>query len=193
MVTRFLRRATKNGGRAPAAVSRTPASPRRSRSYYLVAGVSLEQELERLRALPVFADGPLATGRPELKVRRAARRPNRLGFAVPAEFRLQVTAYPGIRPGDILETLLHELVHLHVGRAAEPHAWHGQTFKRTLATAMKQAYGMAIRPPSSTRHGTYAEAIEGLVTILGGLDRVGRDGKADLPVEVVVVAPDAGG
>jgi hypothetical protein len=160
MVTKFLRRATKSGRRAPAAAPRTPAPTRRSRSYYLVAGVALDQELERLRALPVFADGPLATRRPELKVRRASKRPNRLGFAVPTEFRLQVTAHPGIRPGDIQETLLHELVHLHVGRAAEAHAWHGQTFKQALAMAMKQAYGIAIRPPPSTRHGTYAEAIE---------------------------------
>jgi hypothetical protein len=129
-------------------------------TYYLVAGLALDQELERLRGLPVFADGPLAARRPELKVRRASKRPNRLGFAVPSEFRLQVTAYPGIRPGDIRETLLHELVHLHVGRAAEPHAWHGQTFKRALARAMRQAYGVAIRRPSNTRHGTYAEAIE---------------------------------
>ena len=160
MLTKFLRRATKSGQRTPARPRRKSAAPRRARSYYLVAGVALDLELERLRALPVFADGPLATRRPELKVRRASKCPYRLGFAVPTEFRLQVTAYPGIRPGDIQETLLHELVHLHVGRAVEPHAWHGQTFKRALATAMKQAYGVTIRPPSSTRHGTYAEAIE---------------------------------
>jgi len=116
--------------------------------------------MERLRALPVFADGPLADRRPELKVRRASSKPNRLGFAVPTEFRLSVTAYPGIRPGDILETLLHELVHLHVGRAAEAHAWHGPTFKRVLSQAMREAYGLTIRPPRSTLHGPYAEAIE---------------------------------
>jgi hypothetical protein len=160
MVTKFLRRATKSGRRAPARPRHKSAAPHRARSYYLVAGVALDQELERLRALPVFADGPLATRGPELKVRRASKCPNRLGFAVPTEFRLSVTAYPRIRPGDIQETLLHELVHLHVGRAAEAHAWHGQTFKQALAAAMKQAYGIAIRPPSSTRHGTYAEAIE---------------------------------
>jgi hypothetical protein len=160
MVTRFLRRATKGGRGTPAPARRAPAPPRRPRSYYLVAGVALDQELERLRALPVFADGPLAKRKPELKVRRAGKRPNRLGFAVPAESRLSVTAYLGIRPGDVQETLLHELVHLHVGRADESHAWHGQTFKRALATAMKQAYGISIRPLSSTRHGTYAEAIE---------------------------------
>jgi SprT-like family len=116
--------------------------------------------MERLRRLPVFADGPLAPTAPQLKVRRASKRPNRLGFAVPSEFRLSVTAYPGIRRGDILETLLHELVHLHVGRAKEVHAWHGPTFKRTLGQAMREAYGIAIPVPRSTLHGTYAEAIE---------------------------------
>lgn len=116
----------------------------------------------RLRALPVFADGPLARRRPELKVRRASSRPNRLGFAVPSEFRLSVTAYPGIRTGDVLETLLHELVHLHVGRAKEAHGWHGPTFKRTLAQAMREAYGITIPIPRATLHGPYAEAIEAM-------------------------------
>jgi hypothetical protein len=116
--------------------------------------------MERLRGLPVFADGPLARSAPELKVRRAARQPNRLGFAVPSEFRLQVTAYPSIRPGDVRETLLHELTHLHVGRAKEAHGWHGRTFKRTLAAAMRQAYGVEIPIPSATLHGPYAAAIE---------------------------------
>lgn len=133
---------------------------RRHPSYYLVAGVALDRELERLRALPVFAGGPLAERAPELKVRRASRRPNRLGFAVPSQYRLSVTAYPGARPGDVLETLLHELTHLHVGRAAEAHAWHGPTFKRTLARAMGEAYGIAAVRPRSTLHGVYAEAIE---------------------------------
>jgi hypothetical protein len=114
----------------------------------------------RLRELPAFADGPLAAREPELKVRRARRRPNRLGFAVPSQFRLSVTAYPGIRPGDVLETLLHELVHLHVGRAAEAHGWHGQTFKRTLAGAMEEGFGVVGLRPRSTIHGVYAEAIE---------------------------------
>ncbi len=142
--------------RAPAAA---PARPR-PRSYYLVAGVGLDAELERLRGLSAFAEGPLAERRPELKVRRASRKPNRLGFAVPGEYRLSVTAYPGIRPGDVLETLLHELVHLHVGRAAEAHAWHGPTFKRVLARAMREAYGVTIPAPRATLHGPYAEAIQ---------------------------------
>jgi hypothetical protein len=133
---------------------------RRHPAYYHVAGVALDLEMERMRALAVFAAGPLAERAPELKVRRARRRPNRLGFAVPSQYRLSVTAYPGARAGDLLETLLHELVHLHVGRAAEAHAWHGPTFKRTLAQAMEEAFGIADLRPRSTRHGVYAEAIE---------------------------------
>lgn len=135
---------------------------KRPPAYFLVAGIPLDEEMERLRALPAFADGPLAERRPELKVRRARRRPNRLGFAVPSQYRLSVTAYPGIRPGDVLETLLHELVHLHVGRAAEAHAWHGPTFKRVLGQAMREAYGVQIPTPRATFHGPYAEAIEAL-------------------------------
>jgi hypothetical protein len=144
----------------PPVKRRTPK--KRPPSYYAVAGVQLDAELERLRGLPVFADGPLTKKRPELKVRRASTRPNRVGFAVPTEHRLQVTAYPGIRPGDVLETLLHELVHLHVGRAREAHAWHGRTFKATLARAMDEAYGVRGVPTRSTLHGAYAEAIERL-------------------------------
>jgi SprT-like family protein len=132
----------------------------RAPAYYLVAGVALDREMDRLCALPVFADGPLPARAPELKVRRARRKPNRLGFAVPTQYRLSVTAYPGARPGDILETLLHELTHLHVGRAAEAHAWHGPTFKATLARAMAEAYGITGVRPSNTLHGVYAEAIE---------------------------------
>jgi hypothetical protein len=143
--------------------AKAPALRARPASYYLVAGVRLDEEMERLRALPVFAEGPLARQRPELKVRRASTRPNRLGFAVPSEFRLSVTAYPGIRPGDVLETLLHELVHLHVGRAKEAHGWHGPTFKRTLAQAMREAYEIEMPIPRATLHGPYAEALEARV------------------------------
>ena len=132
---------------------------RRHPSYYVVAGIDLRREMERLRALPVFARGPLAKSSPELKIRRATRHPNRLGFAVPGEWRLSVTDYPGIRPGDALETLLHELVHLHVGRGRGGHAWHGRTFKATLVRAMTQAYGITVRP-RNTLHGTYAAALE---------------------------------
>ena len=133
---------------------------RRHPTYFVVAGVDLRREMERLRALRVFARGPLAESAPELKVRRSRGRPNRVGFAIPDEWRLSVTDYPGIRPGDAKETLLHELVHLHVGRQAGAHAWHGRTFKRTLARAMAEAYGITNVRPRSTLHGAYAAALE---------------------------------
>jgi hypothetical protein len=154
-----LRRRLRRIAPPPRQATSRPPRPRPA-SYYEVAGAALDRELERLRTLPVFAGGPLAAARPELKVRRARRRPNRVGFAVPSEFRLSVTAYPGIRVGDALETLLHELVHLHVGRAAEAHAWHGRTFKATLARAMREAYGVEAPASRATLHGAYAEAIE---------------------------------
>jgi hypothetical protein len=142
--------------------ARRDTSPalRRDPSYFVVAGIALDREMDRLRPLRVFGDGPLAKREPQLKVRRARRRPVRLGFAVPGDFRLSVTAYPGIRGGDVLETLLHELVHLHVGRSAEARAWHGRAFRSTLARAMDEAYGVRGIDPPSTLHGAYAEAIE---------------------------------
>lgn len=148
--------------RRRSAAPRRPRSapPRRHPSYYLAAGIDLRRELERLRAQPVFAGGPLAESSPELKVRRASERPRRLGFAVPGEWRLSVTTYADIRPGDVLETLLHELVHLHVGRQPGAHRWHGPLFKRTLERAMTEAYGVVGVRPRNSFHGAYADAIE---------------------------------
>lgn len=120
----------------------------------------LEAEMERLLSLPVFAGGPLTERRPALKVRRASKKPNRLGFAVPSRWRLSVTAYPGAARCDLEETLLHELVHLHVGEEPGKRRWHGKVFRKTLHRAMQQAYGVAIPMPPNTLHGTYAVAIE---------------------------------
>ena len=117
--------------------------------------------MQRLSRLPVFGgpEGPLARNLPELAVRRASRRPrNSLGFAVPDERRISVTAFPGVRPGDLQETLLHELVHIAVGRRGR--SWHGALFKRTLRTAMRQAYGVTGIKARGSTHGAYAEALE---------------------------------
>jgi hypothetical protein len=133
---------------------------KRKPAYYIVAGVDLHEEMERLRALPVFAGGELARRPPELRVRRPARRPNRVGFAIPGEWRISVTAYPGIRSGDAQEILLHELVHLHVGELPGQHRWHGRGFRDALHRAMGEAYGVAVPRPRSIHHGYYAEAIE---------------------------------
>jgi hypothetical protein len=134
---------------------------RRRSDYYRVDGFDLAREMERLRALPVFRGGELSRRRPELNVRRARRRPNRVGFAIPAEWRVSVTAYPGARRGDLQETLLHELVHLHVGeRPGDARRWHGRVFRETLHRAMREAHGLEVPIPRSVLHGVYADAIE---------------------------------
>lgn len=139
---------------------RPPAARPRPPGYYEVAGVNLRREADRLRGLAVFGSGGLAARAPAIKVRRAQRPPNRLGFAVPQEWRISVTAYPGIRPGDAQETLLHELVHLHVGAEPGHRRWHGRVFKETLRRAMAEAYGISGIAPRSVRHGVYADALE---------------------------------
>jgi hypothetical protein len=113
-----------------------------------------------VRRLPVFAAGELGERSPTIRVRRARRRPNRLGFAVPDEWRISVTAYPGIRPGDVRETLLHELVHLHVGSEPGRRRWHGPAFTQTLRRAMTEAYGLVGVAPANSLHGAYADALE---------------------------------
>ncbi len=129
----------------------------------MVAGVNLREEMARLCRLDALGGpgGGLARRPPELAVRRASRRPrSRLGFAVPDEHRISVTAYPGIRRGDIEETLLHELVHIAVGAGTGHRRWHGPEFASTLQRAMAEGYGIeGLRPPSSL-HGTYAKALE---------------------------------
>jgi hypothetical protein len=140
----------------------TPRHQKRRRAgYYEVAGIDLEREMARLCALEVFggSDGPLAKHPPRLDVRRPSRRPRRnLGFAVPDERRISVTAYPGIRPGDALETLLHELVHIALGR--HEGGWHGRRFRLALKAAMREAYGIAGVAARASTHGAYAEALE---------------------------------
>jgi SprT-like family protein len=119
-------------------------SKRRPPSYYLVAGLDLREELLRLCRLPAFGGehGPLAKWPPALAIRRASKRPRRrLGFAVPSEWRISVTAYPGIRQGDVLATLLHEVVHICIGEEPGSRRWHGREFKDTMQQAMREAYG----------------------------------------------------
>lgn len=136
---------------------------RRPASYYVVGELDLRAEMLRLCALEALGGpgGALARRPPALKVRRAARRPrSRLGFAVPEEHRLSVTVWPGARRGDLLETLLHELVHIAAGAGPGSRRWHGRHFSETLGRAMKEAYGVTAARGPASRHGAWAEAIE---------------------------------
>ena len=138
------------------------AIERRPDGYYRVAGLDLEAEMARLASLPVFGGqgGPLARRLPTLNVRRASKRPKTFGFAIPDEWRISVTAYPGQRPGDAQETLLHELVHLFVGAPSGSRRWHGREFKTTLRRAMREGYGIGQVKVNGSYHGAYADALE---------------------------------
>jgi SprT-like family len=136
---------------------------RRPASYYRVAGVDLRSEMDRLCRLPAFGGetGPLRRRPPTLTVRRASRRPRSLlGFAIPEEWRISVTAFPGQRRGDAEETLVHELVHLFVGASPGTHRWHGRKFKATMGRAMQEGYGLGDVKPNGSYHGAYADALE---------------------------------
>src|SRR5687767_12573142 len=136
----------------PEAIERRPAG------YFRVAGMDLEEELARLTSLSVFGGeaGPLARRLPTLNVRRASKRPRtRLGFAIPDEWRISVTAFPGQRRGDAEETLLHELVHLFVGASSGSRRWHGREFQTTLRRAMREAYGIRQVTVNGSYHGAY--------------------------------------
>jgi hypothetical protein len=128
-----------------------------------VAGVDLRMEMARLCQLPVFggADGPLGRRPPILSIRRASIRPrSQMGFAIPDEWRVSVTAFPGQRRGDAEETLLHELVHLHVGVSPGARRWHGREFKTALRRAMREGYGIGGVKVNGSYHGAYADALE---------------------------------
>ncbi len=151
---RFRRRPVSRAQRRP---------PKRPASYYVVGNLDLAAETARLCRLDTLggATGRLVAAPPELTIRRASKRPKaRLGFAIPEQNRLSVTVYPGIRRGDLLETLLHELVHLAIGASAEGRRWHGREFKDTLRAAMAEAYGVVGVDAPSSYHGAYAEALE---------------------------------
>jgi hypothetical protein len=156
---RFGRRTSSSGG------SRRPRGRPSSRParYFLAAGIDLRAESERLCRLEALGgpDGPLVARPPELTVRRASKRPrSRLGFAIPDENRLSVTIYPGIRRGDVEETLLHELVHLAVGASPGGRRWHGREFTATLRRAMAEGYGIRAVRARNSYHGAYADALE---------------------------------
>jgi hypothetical protein len=135
--------------------------PGRPAAYYEIDGFDMGEELLRLCALPVFGgpDGPISQKPPHLTIRRASKKPRQnLGFAIPDERRISVTAYPGIRRADLEETLLHELVHIAVGRKGR--SWHGAVFMRTLKRAMREGYGVTGVTARGSIHGAYADAIE---------------------------------
>lgn len=109
-----------------------------------MVGVDLQAELDRLAQLPALGGptGPLVERPPALHIRRASKPPRRrLAFASYDRHLIHLTAYPGQRKADALETLLHEAVHL----CSIELRFHDARFKRTLTQAAFEAYGVDLR------------------------------------------------
>lgn len=119
--------------------------PKRKRpSSSVVAGVDLAPWLLKFSRLPVLggADCRLATNPCTLHIRRASAKPqSRLGWASYERHLIHLTAYPGQRASDALETLLHEVVHL----SSLELRMHDLHFKTTITQAAYEAFGVDLR------------------------------------------------
>lgn len=118
----------------------------RERDRLTIAGVHLPSEAATIiRRSPTLRElAPrLTADRITYQVRRYSQHPrSRLGSAWPWERRLQVNDYPGVTAEGARETLLHEIVHLAVGRDPSDHAaWHGRAFQKALRDARAEVYG----------------------------------------------------
>jgi hypothetical protein len=129
---------------AKAAAKRHRASVERARARqretgrYTVAGVDLRDELARYAKLPIFRGTRLARELPTFTVRRSRTRGSRLGFAEPWHWRIHLSLLVDQQNlAQARRTLIHELVHLHVGQVGKE--WHGVRFRMALNRAMAEA------------------------------------------------------
>src|SRR5208337_717313 len=138
----------------------------RAAAYYTVEGVNLHDKLVEFTKLPVFAtpDGGSNVRKylPTLTLRRRSKRPlSRLGFCrYGVRAQISVSVWAGVTTTSLLETLLHEVVHAHVGRTSSSSACHhGTKFKSVFRLASEQAFG--VRPRLETRfHGEVTKLVE---------------------------------
>lgn len=133
-------------------------------AYFTVAGVDLRVELKRMARLPAFRGrkGRLYRRTPSLVVTRRKYVPSRLGAASPWENKIWISDYAGIDRADVLETLLHEMVHIHIGHDPSDRAhWHGKEFRSKLREAFDEAFPEARRwgIHENRYHGDYARAL----------------------------------
>lgn len=134
--------------RANAAPSVTRAAARvapKPRRIAEIGGLDLLPWLHHLCGLSALggAHGPLRQRPPTLHLRRARQAPRRrLAFASYDRHLISITDYPGIRPADALESLLHECVHLSSLQLRR----HDRLFRRTLSEAAEQAFGVRVSP-----------------------------------------------
>lgn len=137
--------------------ARRSAAEGRKTPYHF-QGVDLRAELKRFCRLPVFAGGfPGARWKPgklpPLRVRWGAdpRKKHVSGHAKTYASCIVMTVNPKSTLADVLETLLHELVHV----SLPGHFWHNETFLLRLARAAREAWTIEVSALDVEAKGTY--------------------------------------
>jgi hypothetical protein len=135
----------------------------RTAAYYTVLDVNLYDKMIEFTRLPVFKDNPIGDRvpiyiyPPRLRLRRCSKKPrSRLGFCryngngSSIRSHISISVWPEATLTSLLETLLHEVVHAHVGASPFRHnRHHGPRFKAILRAACEEAFG--VRPRVHTR------------------------------------------
>jgi hypothetical protein len=131
-------------------------------AYYTIAGLDLRTlvaEFCKAPALSTNTPGMYATLKARnvtIVVRRCSRQPRRFGFARYRTLTISICDYPGIKPEDVRETVIHELAHLRVGFHDDMH--HGTKWRTVFRLACEQALG--VRPRIERRyHGEVAKKL----------------------------------
>lgn len=140
-------------------------------AYFTAHEVNLFDKMVEFTRLPVFKDEPtpgrqpVHANTPFLRVRRCSKKPrSRFGFCRYGQGGdksiISVSVWPGQTLASLLETLLHEIVHAHVGYSPFRHqGHHGPRFKAILREACVQAFG--VRPQLKTRlHGEITKLVD---------------------------------
>jgi hypothetical protein len=127
---------------------------------FTVEGVDLRIEMAKLIKLRAFGgkNGRLYRRPPTFTINRRTQMPlSQFGLAYPAENRFIVATWPGISLADARETLVHELVHIHLG----PDEGHGPNFTRLMTAAFREAYKvLPVGVRDNRYHGRYAAALK---------------------------------
>jgi hypothetical protein len=147
--------------------------------------IDLQEALRQLATLPVFDDAvqPVRRGI-KLDIGRSQRPSFVSGRAFGRERRLRIVVPHYAHAAEILEVLLHELVHLAMPAASS----HGERFRRTLARAASQAWGVEVDPnPPATSDNIRAYALDEHIT--AALKPLIESGAVVVPTPAPVAKP----
>lgn len=144
---------------------------------YIIDGLDLRVELDRLLALPVFHGSVHDIERPTLKVRRSTRQPRRLGFARGGHTLSVSFAWTTNHDRfDAQEVLIHELTHIWFQQLdIDERVAHSSKFWNMHDLVFEQATGIdprSLPPRTNIYHGRYASAMRRAALVTHGEELV---------------------